>query len=148
MKQDGGDHLVDHLVGRRVLTTIEQQWLDLDGDGRLTSRDLLLSRSRREMKALGAVVPERRTAHAGGTVRCRLLGGCPDDLRATVMVGGRKVELPVITRPDGKQCRLEIELPSTLLQGARQRTLSILVVARGVLPRSIVMTLLDPNEPA
>jgi hypothetical protein len=140
--------ILDHLVGRRVLSTAEQNWLDLDGDGRITTRDLLLSRLEVKPTTLGAVVPETRIVRAGDTLRCQLLGECPEKLRATVTLRGKKVELAVDVRREGKQCRLAIDLPGTLLRGAHQRLLSILVVAPGVIPRSVLVTLTEPAEPA
>src|SRR5947207_210269 len=83
MKPRQADAIASHLTGRRVLSTAEERRLDLDGDGRLTSRDLLIAASGRNVVALPVVLPETRRLRPGQSLVCTLFGPCPDDLRAS-----------------------------------------------------------------
>jgi hypothetical protein len=105
------DAIANHLARRHILTSAEQRRLDLDGDGRLTSRDLLIARSKNKPHALPQIVPEARRLRPGDPLICTMHGACPDDLRAVIMWNGETLSPALTVRRAKRRCALELTLP-------------------------------------
>ena len=141
MRSRPADAVLNHLIRRRRLSTAEEQWLDRDGDGRLTSRDLLLARLGAKPAMMPELVPRTRHLKPGESLKCLVLGRCPGALRATCRINGRSLPLEVAVRREGKRSWVEVELPADMPLDDRPESLVVWVMAPNTIPRALSITI-------
>jgi len=146
MRPRTADAILDHLTRRKVLSPAEERWLDRDGDGRLTTRDLLIARAGRQLPLLPEIVPETRHVRPGETLKCTALGVCPPKLSAVMNAGAKSIDLAISSRRFKKRTRIEIELPGTADLGKKEARLTIWICAANVIPRAVSVTLGGSHE--
>jgi hypothetical protein len=133
MTSDAVGMIARHLIHRKRLTSAEEQWLDLDGDGRITSRDLLLARTEMKPKLLPGVVPNRRVVGPGEILQCTFLGPGPS-VRVKSILGKLSAE---VRQENSRRTRVDVKLPADAPIGPSP--VKIWFVATGFVPRFVTV---------
>jgi hypothetical protein len=135
-----GELLLAHLTRRERLTSAEERRLDLDGDGRITARDLYLARSEERLEKLGEIKTAESSVPAGRVMKCKLYGKCPSGLRAQLRDGGKPRELEMETREENGRQLLFIHMPDDVAGGKRVRA-SLWFTAPQHIPRCLKLVI-------